>query len=61
MDSVPVRDISWEMADRQFTIHNVPFGNQNAEVTKKLQSLRELMEADEIPSEIDFRNAADFQ
>lgn len=65
-----VKDISWESAQIRYIIHNVPFHIYEAysneqvyrsDVTAKLLLLKDLMESNEIPSEIDFKQAMDIK
>lgn len=59
-----VKDISWEIDQKSYVIHNVPFKIYDeytservysSEVTVKLLLLKDLMESNEIPSELDFQ------
>jgi len=61
-----VKNISWELNQKKYTIHNVPFHVYkkysseevyDSEVTIKLFLLKDLMEAREIPQEVDFQES----
>lgn len=65
-----LKDVSWEIDQKRYVIHNVPFKVYEdytseriygSDVTMKLLLLKDLMESDEIPSEIDFIRAMDIQ
>jgi hypothetical protein len=65
-----MQDVSWEIEQKKYVIHNVPFKVYqeyfndevyHSDVTLKLLLLKDLMEADEIPSNIDFQEAMDIQ
>jgi hypothetical protein len=65
-----VKDVSWEIDQKHYVIRNVPFKVYeeysdeevyNSDVTLKLLILKDLMESDEIPSDIDFRKAMKIQ
>lgn len=63
-----VKNVSWHMNQKKYVICNVPYSVYkaysndklyNSEVTLKLLLLKDLMEADEIPSTIDFQESID--
>jgi hypothetical protein len=60
------KDITWSIFDNKYTVLNVPYSEyeDDAEiylslgVSTKLLTIKELMEANEIPHEVDFDDLA---
>ena len=67
-DDEQMKNVSWEFGQKKYIIYNVPFheyaeysneGVYDSDTTLKLLMLKELMEAKEIPSKIDFQESMD--
>lgn len=67
-DHVVLKDVTWEIDQQVYVIHNVPVNvyegdstnrAYDSKATLKLLLLKDLMESNEIPSEIDFSKAKD--
>ena len=63
------RDLTTNVGDKVFTVRNIPYENYDAEgeefvdigVALKIAMIRDLMDADEIPYDVDYTKVEDLK